>query len=454
MGTVRCISLKTAIGSNTAGKYPKWTLLAMIKASSLLVCWNSYNSEHRNQSKRVIFHPKFLIHIPEAFFPSKFLLFFPTIVHFQLPTSTLSPFFHTSVLTRNLITTPSIVRPSPSSHSLTFPIIMSVSKPKSSLSKKRLAFHPGAASLVRQGSLAPFLQRFTPVHKPPSVTASQVLKLPHSKQPSQDPENRGVRDSTEVRRSASLARNRSWTDIYSHTVGEGGKWNGSIGDGKDPGGLNQMLNTRLREVANPGDAKEVLAAFQKTYEDLITELPSHSLILRRIKSGYDDCISKLLSSQCALTLKRQISDMQDMLDLQQVEKETLLDTVMQLRKEINTLNGNLLKKTSKIATLEKSILEVSTVKKGDESQFSLDPTDLETQKIKSTATVYKSATHKPKLSASFLTKNGPFIPRLDVPPCASIDMLSPIFADSEAFVSDKEASRTEIKESLQQFPGK
>ena len=141
------------------------------------------------------------------------------------------------------------------------------------------------------------------------------------------------------------SRNKSWTDIYTHIKEE----NSSV-ELYSSSHLNHLLTSRLHS------ASDRLSAFQATFTDLIQALPSHSLLLQRLKSGYEEELAEYKSRLTAGSLLKK--DVEDMIELQQLEKQTLLNTIRDLKREIWELNSALLKKTSKLAEVERKLVDI------------------------------------------------------------------------------------------------
>jgi chromosome segregation ATPase len=228
-------------------------------------------------------------------------------------------------------------------------------------------------------------------------------------------------------------RNRSWADIY--TLHKEESRLAASTDISASSRLNHLLTSRLQSSSNR------LSAFQSTFSDLIQALPSHSLLLQRLKSGYEEVLSHYQSKLTASA--RLQKDVEDMMELQQLEKETLLRTIRELKTEVGELNGALLRKTAKIAEVERRVVQMMVER--EEAGHS-DPSGLTTQKHKSSPV--------PIMSPSIRSAT-PYIPPKPRPtssqpdqPMSSLDILSPIGREKEAFVSDQEVSRAEIKESM------
>lgn len=228
-------------------------------------------------------------------------------------------------------------------------------------------------------------------------------------------------------------RNRSWADIY--TLHKEESRLAASTDISASSRLNHLLTSRLQSSSNR------LSAFQSTFSDLIQTLPSHSLLLQRLKSGYEEVLSHYQSKLTASA--RLQKDVEDMMELQQLEKETLLRTIRELKTEVGELNGALLRKTAKIAEVERRVVQMMVER--EEAGHS-DPSGLATQKHKSSPVPIMS----PSVRSS--TPYIPLKPRptgsQPDPPMSSLDILSPIGREKETFVSDQEASRAEIKESM------
>ena len=223
-------------------------------------------------------------------------------------------------------------------------------------------------------------------------------------------------------------RNKSWADIYSLHKEESRLT--AFCDISASERLNHLLTSRLQSSPSR------LSAFQTTFSDLIQSLPSHSLLLQRLKSGYEEVLSDYQSRLDGGA--RLLRDVEDMVELQQVEKETLLGTIRELRREIGELNGALLRKTAKVAEVGRRMVEMMVER---QAAASSDPSDLETQKAKSSPLPLMSQPPSLRPTASFLSPKARQIG-------SNLDLLSPIGQDKEAFVSDQEASRTEIKDSM------
>ena len=100
--------------------------------------------------------------------------------------------------------------------------------------------------------------------------------------------------------------------------------------------LNDSLNEKLKPLESQSDLKSRLLVYQEMFTVVICLEPVFGALLRRVKAGYDDVFSQLLTSAnehsvCSLTGR--IHDLQESLKSQQREKDDLSVCVTKLRRD-------------------------------------------------------------------------------------------------------------------------
>ena len=119
--------------------------------------------------------------------------------------------------------------------------------------------------------------------------------------------------------------------------------------------LNKTLSEQLKSL--PYDVKQRYQVFQRLFSTVISQDSTYGLVLRRIKTGYEEYLSHCVDMQGAEDgekAARQLMDFQEVLEQEQKEKETLLATIVQLRRDKTTLTSKLMEKTARIKALEKA----------------------------------------------------------------------------------------------------
>ena len=237
--------------------------------------------------------------------------------------------------------------------------------------KKHASSERFLVELIRKGSFSSL--------KHASVPKKQASASPYSQtvQPNEKPQKKDGRPmitdtslsviEEKVRKRNRFTRNQSFTETSSEAAymspqpGGAGRKRSSE-DTDSISSLNKVLTEKLKELGPSYDIKERFLVFQSMFSTVISLDAPFGLLLRRIKSGYEEYIS-----QCSLPdsgkesekIERQLREFQDILEQEQMEKETLLSTIVQLRKEKTSMTSKILDKTAKIKALEKQIGDLS-----------------------------------------------------------------------------------------------
>jgi len=118
--------------------------------------------------------------------------------------------------------------------------------------------------------------------------------------------------------------------------------------------LNKSLSVQLKAL--PYDVKKRFHVFQSTFSTVISQDTTFGVVLRRIKTGYEEYLShypELHGAEDSEKAAKQLLAFQEVLEQEQAEKESLLSTIAQLRRDKTTLTSKLLEKTARVKTLEK-----------------------------------------------------------------------------------------------------
>ena len=130
--------------------------------------------------------------------------------------------------------------------------------------------------------------------------------------------------------------------------------------------LNKQLNQHLKSIGQAYDVKERFKAFQTSFSSVISSDSAYGVILRRIKTGYEEYISQcaaLDSIQENENIVRQLLEFQELLEQEQAEKGGLLTTIVELKKEKTALSSKLMERSATIKALEKTIGDLSQTTK-------------------------------------------------------------------------------------------
>lgn len=158
-------------------------------------------------------------------------------------------------------------------------------------------------------------------------------------------------------RQVGLPRKSSYSDIYTDPSNRSSSPKARASDpaSEITLSINKTLTDRLRALGPHYDVKDRYLIFQDTFSTVIGLESSLSLVLRRIKNGYEEVLAQYLHSDFDRELSRtskQVQEMQQLVDMQQQEKEKLLDIVNTLRKEGERLKVKAKEQTEKIKMLE------------------------------------------------------------------------------------------------------
>ena len=305
-------------------------------------------------------------------------------------------------------------------------------KPRAPLATRRPTLPPNSSNFQQQGSLASFILR---------CAVPKKLSLPpsHSKGHSRPAELHPLRMSADS--GVRLPRNRSWTDLYSGEPGDTHDSKLEEHKVRNAEQLNASLSEKLDKVKGETNQKLKVTAVAGAFEEVICAIPSYALVLKQIKRTYEEVIKEAIAARKGEN-KQEVDAMQDMLDLMQAEKQTLLDTVMQLRRDITALSGKLMEKTTKIASLERKLIDFSHLR--DESAET-DSAECETQKVKTSGFFSLLSPKHGHISVSFLPKRGKQTPAQFDPPASG--SISPIIGESDGFLSDADPLTPETRHS-------
>lgn len=143
--------------------------------------------------------------------------------------------------------------------------------------------------------------------------------------------------------------------------------------------LSKRLNEQLKSTGQTYDVKERFKAFQSAFLAVIAADSSYGIILRRVKTGYEEYIS-----QCAAIdniqenekIVKQLLEFQDLLEQEQAEKIHLLSSITELRKEKTSLSTKLMERTATVKALEKTIGDLSQTTKSSPHEEDSEKTTL------------------------------------------------------------------------------
>lgn len=193
---------------------------------------------------------------------------------------------------------------------------------------------------------------------------------PHSKSKDTRP---SISDATltvieeKVRRPGRLARNQSFSSEKTH-ISPPPNQRQSCGSAEAVMALNKALTERLKDLGGAYDVRERFAVFQGVFALALGVDPTFGLLLRRIKAGYEEYLSLCVKPDAVHSqTERQLAEFQTVLEQEQLEKETLLGTIVDLRREKTALTSKLVSKTAQVKALERQLDEsVSTAKTGED----------------------------------------------------------------------------------------
>lgn len=170
-----------------------------------------------------------------------------------------------------------------------------------------------------------------------------------------------------VRRPGRLARNKSFSSEKSHTSPPPQQRQGSD-SAEAVMALNKALTERLKDLGSAYDIRERFAVFQGVFAMALGVDPTFGLLLRRIKAGYEEYLSLCTKPDVTHSqTERQLAEFQAVLEQEQLEKESLLNTIVELRRDKTTITSKLVSKTAKVKALERQLDEsISTAKAGED----------------------------------------------------------------------------------------
>lgn len=125
--------------------------------------------------------------------------------------------------------------------------------------------------------------------------------------------------------------------------------------------LNKTLSSQLKAL--PYDVKKRFRVFQSIFSAVISQDPAFGVVLQRIKAGYEEYFSYCAENHGAEDSEKaakQLLEFQEVLEQEQAEKQSLLSTIAQLRREKTALTSKLLEKAARIKVLEKKELAVAS----------------------------------------------------------------------------------------------
>lgn len=170
-----------------------------------------------------------------------------------------------------------------------------------------------------------------------------------------------------VRRPGRLARNQSFSSEKTHISPP--PHQRQAGESVEAVmALSKALTERLKDLGSAYDIKERFAVFQGVFALALGVDPTFGLLLRRIKAGYEEYLSLCVKPDAVHSqTERQLAEFQSVLEQEQLEKESLLGTIVDLRKEKTALTSKLVSKTAQVKALERQLDEsVSTAKAGED----------------------------------------------------------------------------------------
>lgn len=267
-------------------------------------------------------------------------------------------------------------------------------------------------------------------------------------------------------KSIGLPRKTSYTDIFTDPSNR--SISPKVRDGCDPVlAINKTLTDRLRALGPHYDVRDRYLIFQDTFATVISLDASFSLILRRIKNGYEEVVAQYLRTDYdkELTLaSKQVLEMQQLIESQHTEKEELVNLIEMLQKDSEKLKIKGKEQFERIKYLESELKDaLETVRKdahSDVSELQAEITHLKARE-KAMLSILRSAkqdhlsvddllmvlTRHRKTQSTYVpaTRTVP-VPRLNLPISSShpFGLLSPIHKEEDR--SDHDA-----KESLASF---
>lgn len=196
----------------------------------------------------------------------------------------------------------------------------------------------------------------TEPRKPPGKLLALVQKGSHAKSkqllrssPYSQPWDKCPSDLSVIEERHRLPRNQSFSTLRSESCSP------QHLPKPDPAlTLNQALSAQLKAL--PYDLEKRFRVFQGSFSAVIGQDSTFGVVLRRIKTGYEEYLSHcadLRGARDSEKAAKQLLEFQEVLEQEQAEKESLLSTIAQLRRDKTTLTSKLLEKAARIKTLEK-----------------------------------------------------------------------------------------------------
>ena len=265
-----------------------------------------------------------------------------------------------------------------------------------------------------------------------------------------------------------LPRKSSYSDIYTDPSNRSSSPKTRVSDSASETGLslNKTLTDRLRALGPHYDVKDRYLIFQDTFSTVIGLETSCSLVLRRIKNGYEEVLAQYLHSDWDREMTRagkQIQEMQQLMDMQQQEKEKLLDMVNTLRKEGERLRIRGKEQMERIKALETELKDaLETVRR--DPQKDLRYLQEEIAQLKARERTFLSSLRNAKQGNLTVTdllhslshhrkSQSSFVPRLNLPIATSqpFGPLSPIHKAGDEDRSEE--ARESLASFCQEFEG-
>ena len=237
--------------------------------------------------------------------------------------------------------------------------------------KKHSASERLLAELIKKGSLKhpnSLKKVSSPYSNPPSTS-----EKPHSRSKEVRP---SIADATltvieeKVSRSNRLSRNHSFTADKSHISPSPQRHIPDISESIMT--LNKSLTEKLKTLGPNYDINQRFAVFQYYFSQAIGLDATLGLFLRRIKAGYEEFVTVTVKAEVMQAqTERQLEEFQAVLEQEQTEKESLLSTIAELRRDKTNLTSKLVTKTAKIKSLERELDESVSTTKSTEDKTAL-----------------------------------------------------------------------------------
>ena len=125
--------------------------------------------------------------------------------------------------------------------------------------------------------------------------------------------------------------------------------------------LNRSLTDKLRALGSNYDLKSRFLVFQELFTSVIALDPIFGLLLQRIKNGYEEAVTQVLScdyEQEVVKMGTQLQEMQEMLESFQSEKDVLTEALSKVKAENQILQGKCSEQTLLCKGKDKRISEL------------------------------------------------------------------------------------------------